>query len=237
MTSAHWAARRETDGHAADAFRDQARTRSSVRRAYDHMATDGPAHYVFVDFENVPTVDLGLIGDKPVEVTLLIGEKQKRLDLALVRQIHRYASKVALIEVGATGRNALDLVLACHLGTAVAQHPEGRFYIISKDKDFNPLIAHLRAGGTQVSRHDAFPALPFLAGEPKQVGPDERLAKLVDILMNKARARPVRRKTLLSHISAFYANRLSPAEVEAVIATLVERGIIAIDARGRVSYL
>jgi hypothetical protein len=199
-------------------------------------ATEPPTHSVFVDFENVPTVDLALIADQPVHVTLLIGEKQKRLDLALVRQIHRHASRVTLIEVGGSGRNALDLVLACHLGKAVVTHPRGIFHIISKDKDFNPLIAHLRADEVNVARHDAFAALPFLRAAPETVEPDERLAKLIDRLRHKTASRPVRRKTLLSHIHAFYANRLSQEEVEAVIATLQQQGIITIDDKGRVSY-
>jgi hypothetical protein len=63
---------------------------------------------VFVDFENVHEVDLGLVEGKPVQVTLLIGKNQKKIDLALVQQIRRLAAQVALVEVGASGRNALD---------------------------------------------------------------------------------------------------------------------------------
>ena len=205
------------------------------------MPTDTLAHHVFVDFENVHTVDLELIAGLPVHVTVLVGEKQKRLDFAFVRQIHRHASQVTLIEVGASGRNALDLVLACHLGRAVAQQRDAAFYIVSKDKDFNPLIAHLRAEHLDVSRHDAFSALPFLgrapiSRRPAELDSDERLAKLVDGLTRKTKARPVRRKTLLSHIQAFYANRLAPDELEAVVATLLQRGIIAISPEGKVDY-
>lgn len=205
------------------------------------MPTPPPAaghseHLVFVDFENVPTVDLALISELPVHVTLLIGEKQKRLDLALVRQIHRHASRVTLIEVGASGRNALDLVLACHLGQAAVHHPGAAFHIVSKDKDFNPLVAHLRAADVNVTRHESFAALPFLHPAPKIAAPDDRLAKLIDRLSHKTTARPVRRKTLLSHIQAFYANRLSPAELDGIVAALQQRGIIAFDEKERVSY-
>lgn len=197
---------------------------------------DGPAHHIFVDFENVPTVDLALIADHNAHVTLLIGDKQKRLDLPLVRQIHRHASRVTLIEVGGSGRNALDLVLACHLGQAVVNRPGAVFHIVSKDKDFNPLVAHLRAADVDVTRHDAFAALPFLQRNAPRAAPDDRLGRLIDRLSHKTIARPVRRKTLLSHIQAFYANRLSPDELEAVVAALEERGVIAFDEKGRVNY-
>jgi hypothetical protein len=200
------------------------------------MAAAGTTHHVFVDFENVHTVDLALIAGKSVHVTLLIGEKHTRLDLALVRQIHGYASQVSMVGVAASGRNALDLVLAYHLGQSATLHPQGTFYIVSKDKDFNPLIAHLRTDHVDVSRHEEFAALPFLATAPRTAEPDDRLPKLIDRLANKTKARPVRRQTLLSHIHAFYSNRLSPVELEDVVKTLEQRGIIAIDARGKVSY-
>lgn len=201
-----------------------------------HAATHTVTHHVFVDFENVPTVDLALVEDLPVHVTLLIGEKQKRLDLALVRQIHRHAARVTLIEVGASGRNALDLVLACHLGQGVVNQPGATFHIISRDKDYNPLVAHLRAADVNVTRHDDFAALPFLRRATAGPSPDDRLPKLIDRLSHKTTSRPVRRKTLLSHIQAFYANRLSPADLEGIVSALQERGVIAFDEKDRVRY-
>src|SRR3954462_4696804 len=182
------------------------------------MQSSSHLNRVFVDFENVHTVDLRLIADKPAEVTLLIGEKQRRLELALVRQIHAQAAKVLLIEVGASGRNALDLVLAWHLGKSAERHPGDAFFVVSRDKDFDPLLAHLRAAGLTVARVDSFTALPFLAASGRKpaaakpvvaaarkaepVSPsaprpdptaDERLAKLIDRLERRAKARPVRR--------------------------------------------
>lgn len=202
-----------------------------------HMPIDGLAHYVFVDFENVPTVDLALIAGQSVHVTLLIGEKQKKLELTLVHQIHRNAAQVTLVEVGASGRNALDMVLACHLGQAVVMTPGAAFHIISKDKDFNPLVAHLRANEVNIARHDNFAALPFLQpAAAKLPDPDRRLNKLITGLRNAGASRPVRRKTLVSHIQDLFANRLTDAEVKSIIATLQQRGVIAIDERDRVSY-
>eukprot|EP01031_Cornospumella_fuschlensis_P013228 gene13228-biopygen11165 len=76
------------------------------------MPAPASDHLVFVDFENVPALDLSAIEGKSARVTLLIGKNQKKLDLDLVRQIHRLAPQVDLVEVGASGHNALDLTLA-----------------------------------------------------------------------------------------------------------------------------
>ena len=241
---------------------------AELRRSSRAEKTPGHLNHVFVDFENVPTVDLALIGDKVAEVTLLIGEKQRRLELGLVRQIHEHAAKVNLVEVGASGRNALDLVLAWHLGKTAERHPSDPFFVVSKDRDFDPLITHLRARGLSVVRVDAFSVLPFLSapvrpkkspiprpllpaaiplGARKQepVPPlgasleavaDDRLTKLVVRLQHKTKARPARRKTLLTHINGFHRNQLSETELDAIVATLEQRGIIAIDPLGRVTY-
>jgi hypothetical protein len=245
-------------------------------------------NHVFVDFENVPSVNLSLIRGQPAKVTLLIGEKQRRLELDLVRQIHEHASQVSLVEVGASGRNALDMVLAWHLGAAAERSAGDAFFVVSKDKDFDPLIKHLRARGLAVERVDAFAALPFVAALEAASIPraartrgataggrtrgrsherpaaraaaatssarqrlaeqrdastpatepttDARLTKLIDRLQHRPKARPVRRKTLLSHINGFFGNQLSAAELEAVVADLQTRGVVAIDPQGRVSY-
>jgi len=60
---------------------------------------------------------------KSVHVTLLIGKKQTKLDLALVQQMRRVPDQVELVEVGASGHNALDLTLAYYLGRAAERSP------------------------------------------------------------------------------------------------------------------
>ena len=124
-------------------------------------------YFVFVDFENVPDVDLGLVTGKPAHVMLLLGKHQKKLDVALVQQIRRFADQVELVEVGASGHNALDLTLAYYLGRAAQRDPEAHFCIISKDNDFDPMISHLRSQQIEIARYASFAALPFL---PQQIG-------------------------------------------------------------------
>ena len=221
-----------------------------------------PTAFVFVDFENVPSVDLALIAGKPVHVTLLIGEKQKRLELALVRQIHRHASQVTLIEVGASGRNALDLVLAAHLGRATIEHPTADFTIVSKDHDFDPLIAHLCVHGVRVERLPDFSDLPVL-GAPKRAQVPKpavsapkfargtprlppasggaprstsKMEKLVARLTSPAGPHPKRKDRLLHHIATSFGNQLSDADLEEVVEELVEQRIVALDPAGKVSY-
>ena len=205
-------------------------------------------HYVFVDFENVPNVDLRLIEGKSVKVALLIGKNQKKLDLARVQQIQRQAAKVVLIEVGASGHNALDLTLGYYLGQAVLTAPQAQFLIVSNDKDFDPLIAHLLGQGVRVCRQGEFSAqlfapaprkaLPVKSAAPavRSSPPADPLAKLVARLQNPASPRPVSRARLFGYVRTAYGNKLTEPAVHGLVDDLVKRGVLAIDGQGKVSY-
>jgi len=116
-------------------------------------------HFIFVDFENVQDVDLERVRGKPVHVTLLIGAKQTKVPTKLATQLHAFAAQVKPIEVGGSGRNALDLTLAMYLGREIEQHPEANFVIVSRDQDFDPMLTHLENAGAHVERVPSFAAV------------------------------------------------------------------------------
>jgi hypothetical protein len=202
-----------------------------------------PAHFVFVDFENVPDIDLALIAGQSVKITLLIGKNQTRLDLALVRHIHRLADRVELIEVGASGHNALDLTLAYHLGHTACQAPRATFHIVSKDTDFDPLVSHLNASGIAVARHRSFDALPFLGTKKKVENPpakpvQDRRAKVLARLKNpSSRNRPSSKSALVAHLKTALGKESSAAIVEEILGELIRSRVLTIDAAtDKVSY-
>lgn len=202
-----------------------------------------PASYrVFVDLENVPEIDLGLVEDKPVHVTLLIGKNQKKFDVTLVRQIHRLAAQVELVEVGASGHNALDLTLAFYLGQSVQRFPDAHCCIVSKDKDFEPMIAHLNGKRIKITRHDSFATLPFLS-PPKAPAatakkpPEDRRIKVISLLKNPSRLnRPTSRKTLLAYIKASLGKDSSEDKAEDILRELCAEHTLTIDAKDKVTY-
>ncbi len=217
------------------------------------------AHFVFVDFENVPTVDLGLVAGKPVRVTLLIGKNQGKVDFALVDQIHRLAAQVELVKIGASGHNALDLTLAFYLGQAIQRVPAAQYHIVSKDKDFEPMIAHLTSQGLAVERCDSFAGLAFLP-KPRKPGPvkggaslkvtapvkpvplvqaasaEERLEKLSSRLRNISAPRPKNKARLLAHINTAFGGKLDEGVQNHLLAELIQRGILTLDAKAKVTY-
>jgi hypothetical protein len=218
------------------------------------MTTESITHFIFVDFENVPEIDLSLISRQAVRVTLMLGKNQKKLTVALVKEIQRLGDGLQLVEVGASGHNALDLTLAYYLGRTAQQMPQGQYFIVSKDKDFDPLVTHLKAAGIRVSRHDNFAALPFLP-QPKAVTPpkkaaapqpavptkaavlEDRLEKLIKRLKNNSAPRPKTKKSLLARIGTDFGNKLDEAGLIQILDDLVRREVLVIGDKDKISYL
>lgn len=210
-------------------------------------------HFVFVDFENVPSVNLGLVSGKRAHVTLLIGKNQTKVDVDMAEQIQRHPSQVRLIKVGASGRNALDLTLAFHLGQAAQRIPNAHYIIVSKDKDFVPLVAHLTALGIKVTRQDTFsipgtpaakkktaatpaPPPPPRSHSPVASRPD-RATKVVAQLKNHAsRNRPSTLTRLRSKIKTDLGPDFTEAKSVSIIDRLRDDGTLAINEKGKVTY-
>ncbi|RFC50045.1 MAG: NYN domain-containing protein [Verrucomicrobia bacterium] len=208
------------------------------------MPPEAVEHFVFVDFENVPSVDLSLVATQSVHVTLLVGKTQRKLDTALVgRMLQLGKDKVALIEMGASGRNALDFTLAFYLGQSALRHPAAHYYIVSKDKDFDPLISHLYIQEVMVTRVASFDALPFLARSKKPAtpvgkpAPDKRTKLIARLQHPENPARPSTRKALLAHIKTALGKESTDAKVAETLRELQEKNVLAIDTKDVVSYV
>ena len=187
-------------------------------------------NHIFIDFENVQETDLDRIANKPVKVTLVLGERHKNLPVALVKKLLKYASQVALVETGRGGRNALDMVLAEHIGEAKKTDPHGYFHIVSKDKDFDALIGHLNDNGTLAARRAGFREIPVLMDHA------ERVALLLERFKANNNNRAKKRKTLESQIQAAFGKSLSTEEVEAAVKGLVTQKTIELSDKGDVTY-
>lgn len=131
------------------------------------MSTNPFTHFVFVDFENVPDFSLELIAGHPIRVTVLVGKNQTKHLTKLKEQLRKLKLKGAVIEVGAAGRNALDIALAYYLGQAVQHNPSAQFCILAKDRGYESLIQHLHAKEVKVARYGETYLLPFVK-KPKK---------------------------------------------------------------------
>lgn len=212
-----------------------------------------PTHFIFVDFENVPNVDLDALSGRPVHVTFLIGKNQRKIDLDLALQLRTFANQVTPVQVGASGRNALDLTLACYLGRAIEQHPGAHFVIVSKDRDFDAMIVHLNANAVKVARYDSFAEIP-LSGPVKAAAASSRptattktpaakqstdnsSVRVMARLKNPTNhSRPGDEAALRAYLRTGLGKTATDSLVKDLMAVLEKEHVVAIDAHGKVTY-
>lgn len=187
-------------------------------------------NYILVDFENVQETDLDRIANKPVKVTLLLGEQHKSLPVKLVKLIQKYPAQVRLVETGLNGKNALDFVLAYEIGVESEKDSKGYFHVLSRDKGFDALIRHLKDKGVLAARHTAFSEIPVLMNLA------ERVKLLASYFKANQANRPKKRKTLESQIQMVFGKTLSPGEVGDTVRGLFTENIITLSEKDEVAY-
>ena len=119
-------------------------------------------NYIFVDYENVRghDMDLSLLEGLKVEVILIFGKRQNDVPVELVQAMLKFAGQFRIEKLSVEGKNALDFVLAYHIGKASALDPAGHFFVFSKDTDYDPLMIHLRAHHIKAHRYGTFAEIP-----------------------------------------------------------------------------
>lgn len=209
--------------------------------------------HVFVDFENIPTIDLAIVGAPSVSFTLLVGPRQTKLDVALVEKMLQHAGSVLFVRLASAGKNALDFALAYYLGRAVAADPVGRFHIVSRDNGFTPLIEHLRTQGLQVRRHDGFATLnlaPTAATSKPQPQPQSQSSvpsansaapldstpAALALIRKAATVRPKTRKKLANYLRAHLGEKFGATDAETLIEHLQQTGQLTVSDKGGVTY-
>ena len=183
-------------------------------------------NYIFVDFESIQDIDLPLIESKPVKVFLFFGSQQNKVSVEFTMEVHRFHSQVEMIKLERTGKNALDFVLAHHLGLKVAADPDGYFHILSRDKGFDALVGHLKSRKILAAREEVFAQIPVLL-DVRQFTLKERIERVKTQLAKMKHEdkddRPKRRKTLGSMVHSVFQKQLSNEDVQTVISGLVQK--------------
>ena len=201
------------------------------------MTTDAAIrmNYIFVDYENVQDVDLDLIAGKAVKVFLVVGERRKTLPSLLARQILQYHDQVTWIESEGATNNALDLVLAYHVGLQAKADPKAYFHILARDKDYDALIKHLRANNILASRDDEFASIPALVAM-NRLSLEERVKWVVARFQKNKASRPKRMKSFLTTIHSFCRKEFSDEEVQHIVSEMVVKKLIELTPKGEVVY-
>ena len=222
--------------------------------------------YILVDLENVQP-EAGTIQRLHEGVRVLIFAKaEDKISIDVAKILMREPCNEFVLTSG-TGKNAADFHIACQLGILSRDAPSSTVYVISKDTGYDSIIAWLNShtalnvrrlasmeslpvnvlrpapasgavpvvSSTVVSSNDAALAVPVARKTPGTLA--ENADKAIAYLRNLKNARPRKRQTLLTTLSACFHQDLPESLLAGLVNYLVHtRQCVHIDANDQVSY-
>lgn len=194
------------------------------------MATN----YVLIDFENVQPKNLAMLEAHPFKVFVFIGANQMKLPRNTVVSMQALGEKAKYIEIEGSGPNALDFHIAYYVGELAASDSKGSYYVVSRDKGFDPLIRHLKDRNVRIRRVKDLAEIPNLR-IPEKTKKSEMIDLIVKNLADRGHARPRKVKTLQNTIANIISDKLNDGELAALVAELRKRKFIRVE-HGNVKY-
>jgi hypothetical protein len=108
--------------------------------------------YVLIDFENVQPKELGAFGGGGYKVMVFVGQGQSSVPVGLASALQELGGAGSYIQIEGRGPNALDMHIAYYIGKLAATDPGATFHVISRDRDYDPLIRHLKTRHIECTR-------------------------------------------------------------------------------------
>ena len=106
---------------------------------------------LLIDLENKQKVDLSPL-DASFKAIIFVGAHQNPPKAAFrPATAHRF-SRVDFLKISGAGKNALDFHIAFELGRTFETAPDTECFVLSADKGFDPLLAHLNSNGMRCRR-------------------------------------------------------------------------------------
>jgi hypothetical protein len=191
-------------------------------------------NYVLIDFENVQPKNLELLTTHPFKVFVFVGASQTKVPFDLADSMQLLGNDAKYIKISGNGQNALDFHIAYYVGELAAKDPDAHFHIISKDKGFDQLIAHLTSRKISIQREKDLVEIPLLRVSNTTSG-DEKIAAIVKNLGGRGQSRPRKVRTLENTINTLFTKKLDKAELSSLIKELEKRKLIVVN-QSNVSY-
>ena len=190
-------------------------------------------NYILVDYENVQP-SAPLIRKSPdVHLVVFTGSNQTNINIGLAKGMVALGDNAELVQIAGNGRNALDFHIAFYLGRKSATESNARFYIVSKDTGFDPLITHLMSLDIQVSRHERIGDTPFIPKRANDLKHCERY--VIEKLTELKTPRPKTRSSLKNSIKTMLHNKIQDDKAEEIVNALVKHHLV-VDKDGKLEY-
>lgn len=180
-------------------------------------------NYILIDFENVQPKNLEILRGHAFTLLVFLGANQKSVPFDVAKALQSFGKKADYLKITGNGSNALDFHIAFYLGELAAKDTNAYFHVISRDKGFDPLIAHLRQKKIPALRHVDLCEIPFVK-IANACSLDQKIEAIVDSLKSRGTSRPRKVKTLKGTVNALFLRTLEEEELETLVYELKRRG-------------
>jgi hypothetical protein len=206
-------------------------------------------NFVLVDFENVQPKNVSLLHGHSFKIKVFVGANQSKISFDMARALQAYGPDAEYIQIDGNGKNALDFHISYYIGRLAAETPDASFYLISKDKGFDPLIKHLKAQGISCQRSSSIADIQGVKISSSKTISDrvdtvkpfdsrstpEKADAVINHLARFKAAKPKTLKTLRGTINALFKSKLPNAELDELIVQLTSRKALKVT-DGKVTY-
>lgn len=185
-------------------------------------------NYILLDFENMQPKSLSLLIGHRMTLIVFVGANQKSISFDFANALQALGENASYQKISGNGSNALDFHIAFYAGELAAKDPNAFFHIISRDKGFDPLIAHLCDRKILARRHKDLSEIPFVRISNANTI-DDKIDAISASLKSRGSSRPRKVKTLASTVNALFMKTLAQTEQEEIIAEMLRRKHITIN--------
>ena len=195
---------------------------------------------LYIDFENVQSIDLPRVALQDFTIWVFTGVSQSKIPIELARTTQPFGDKLHWLSITGSGPNALDFHIAYYLGIHTVANPKDDYYILSKDKGFDPLIKHVSANGTRCKRISSLSEIVPSTRAPTKIKrtaeTDGSYAKVMKNLTKiEETKRPRNRRTLRQHLRALLGKAITDQGLDQIIEQIVASGHM-VEANGTLTY-
>ena len=181
---------------------------------------------ILVDWENVQPELLPALNLDHTLVFVFIGPHQNKLPFATVQAVQQLGSRAQYVQVSKQGNDALDMHIAFYMGRLVKELDDAYFHIIAKDRDYDPLIAHLKLLKIGAAKWPDLASIPVLK-RAAAVTLKDQVDAVKHWLIERKVNRPKTFKTLANSLkTSAFAGRLSEEDIGSLLKELQIKGLI-----------
>jgi PIN domain len=192
---------------------------------------------LLIDYENVQNVDLSQVARMDCLVCVFTGSAQNKIPIELVSSAQALGHRLSWIRIEGSGPNALDFHIAYYLGASIAKNPGNEYYVLSKDKGFDPLLKHIAKEKVVCKRISSISEIkgtvsPMERRQAKPLRavkePDSDYAKVIKNLIKIDKSRlPRSRRTLRQHVKTLVGAPQTEEKLDGIINQLFASRLIA----------